>query len=87
MMGGFEARPFEARKLAPQDKRFCSSHLNHREPTETARTGEPRPGRVAESRVQFTETALQAAATALYCVEPAPYRSLAAFSDAVRAPE
>jgi hypothetical protein len=33
-----------------------------------------------------TETALQAAATVLYCVLPAPYRSLAAFSEAVRAP-
>jgi len=27
--GGFEAPPFEARKLAPQDKR-TTSHLNHR---------------------------------------------------------
>ena len=37
-------------------------------------------------RGQATLTALQAAATALYCVLPAPYRSRAAFSVAVRAP-
>ena len=35
---------------------------------------------------QFTFTALQAAATALYSALPAPYRSFAAFSVAVRAP-
>ena len=27
---GFEARPSRLAELAPQDKRFCSSHLNHR---------------------------------------------------------
>ena len=37
-------------------------------------------------RGQFTLTALQAAATALYSVLPAPYRSFAALSVAVRAP-
>lgn len=36
--------------------------------------------------VQLTDTADQAAATALYSVLPAPYRSFAAFSVAVRAP-
>ena len=35
---------------------------------------------------QPTLTPAQAASTASYCVLPAPYRSLAAFSDAVRAP-
>jgi hypothetical protein len=35
---------------------------------------------------QFTFTALQAAATALTCAEPAPYRSAAACSVALRAP-
>lgn len=51
-----------------------------------------RPGPKAEAAVssrpegQFTLTALQAAPTALYSVLPAPYRSFAAFSVAVRAP-
>ena len=50
-----------------------------------ARTG-PRPGPDRGGRSQRTLTALHAAATALYWVLPAPYRSLAAFSVAVRAP-
>ena len=47
----------------------------------------PRPQRLPrDCRGQLTLTAAQAASTALYWVLPAPYRSLAAFSVAVRAP-
>ncbi len=46
--------------------------------------GQPPSG--AWRTAQFTFTALQAAATAMYSALPAPYRSFAAFRVAVRAP-
>lgn len=50
----------------------------------TRRGCRSRPFRAPD--VQLTDTADQAAATALYSVLPAPYRSFAALSVAVRAP-
>ncbi len=52
--------------------------------SETARQSGPFACLVRAGR-QLTLTALHAAATALYCGEPLPYRSAAAFRVAVRA--
>lgn len=78
------------RVRAPPAVVFRAGSVRHGDPTPPSADGGPPvrpfpPSGPVVRRGQPTLTALHAAATALCCAEPAPYRSRAALSVAVRA--